>query len=131
MLQVWGRRSSFNVQKVMWLIGELGLAHQHIPAGGRYGIKDSLEFLSMNTNGRVPVIKDGDGTVVWESHSILRYLAARHGQSGFWNEDPAQRSQADRWMDWSQASLQPAFLNGIFSNHHSCLSSTCFFTFLL
>ena len=25
MLTVWGRRSSFNVQKVMWTIGELGL----------------------------------------------------------------------------------------------------------
>jgi hypothetical protein len=25
MLKVWGRRSSFNVQKVMWLIGELEL----------------------------------------------------------------------------------------------------------
>lgn len=114
MLQVWGRRSSFNVQKVMWLIGELGLAHQHIPAGGQYGIKDSPEFLTMNPHGRVPVIKDGDGTVVWESHSILRYLAARHGSSGFWSDDPAQRSQADRWMDWSQTSLQPAFLNGVF-----------------
>ncbi len=34
MLTVWGRRSSFNVQKVMWLIGELELAHQHIDAGG-------------------------------------------------------------------------------------------------
>jgi glutathione S-transferase len=37
MLEVWGRRSSFNVQKVMWLIGELGLAHRHIPAGGVAG----------------------------------------------------------------------------------------------
>lgn len=109
MLQDWGRRSSFNVQKVMWLIGESGLAHQHIPAGGQYGIKDSPEFLTMNPHGRVPVIKDDDGTVVWESHSILRYLSARHGQSDFWSDDPAQRSQADRWMDWSQASLQPAF----------------------
>lgn len=114
MLQVWGRRSSFNVQKIMWLIGELGLAHQHIPAGGQYGIKDSPEFLTMNPHGRVPVIKDDDGTVVGESHSILRYLAARHGPSGFWSDDPAQRSQADRWMDWSQTSLQPAFLNGVF-----------------
>ncbi|WP_431036979.1 glutathione S-transferase [Pseudomonas yamanorum] len=114
MLQVWGRRSSFNVQKVMWLIGELDLAHQHIPAGGQHGIKDSTEFLSMNPHGRVPVIKDDDGTVVWESHSILRYISARHGQSDFWNDDPAQRSQADRWMDWSQTSLQPAFLNGVF-----------------
>jgi glutathione S-transferase len=23
MLEVWGRRSSFNVQKMMWLVGEL------------------------------------------------------------------------------------------------------------
>lgn len=114
MLQVWGRRSSFNVQKVMWLIGELGLAHHHIPAGGQYGIKDSPEFLAMNPHGRVPVIKDDDGTVVWESHSILRYLSARHGQSDFWRDDPVQRSQADRWMDWSQTSLQPAFLSGVF-----------------
>jgi glutathione S-transferase len=34
MLKVWGRRSSFNLQKVMWLIGELELPHQHIDAGG-------------------------------------------------------------------------------------------------
>jgi glutathione S-transferase len=33
MLKVWGRRSSFNLQKVMWLIGELELPHQHIDAG--------------------------------------------------------------------------------------------------
>ena len=30
MLKVWGRRSSFNVQKVMWLIGEL--ERRHLPA---------------------------------------------------------------------------------------------------
>lgn len=68
----------------------------------------------MNPHGRVPVIKDDDGTVVWESHSILRYLSARHGQSDFWSDGPVQRSQADRWMDWSQTSLQPAFLSGVF-----------------
>ena len=38
MLKVWGRRSSANVQKVMWLVGELQLAHEHIPAGGPYGV---------------------------------------------------------------------------------------------
>src|SRR6266851_5535446 len=27
MPRVWGRRSSFNVQKVMWLVGELSLPH--------------------------------------------------------------------------------------------------------
>jgi hypothetical protein len=37
MLTVWGRRSSFNLQKVMWLVGELGIEHRHIEAGGRFG----------------------------------------------------------------------------------------------
>jgi len=32
MLKVWGRRSSFNVQKVLWFLGELGLVYEHIPA---------------------------------------------------------------------------------------------------
>lgn len=113
MLTVWGRRNSFNVQKVMWLVGELALAHRHVPAGGQFGHVDDPEFLAMNPHGRVPVIDDG-GTVVWESHSILRYLAARHGQPRFWCDDAAERSRADRWMDWAQTTLQPAFLTGVF-----------------
>ncbi|MGV7212478.1 glutathione S-transferase family protein [Bradyrhizobium sp. UFLA05-112] len=113
MLKVWGRRSSFNVQKVMWLIGELGLAHEHIDAGGSFGGLDAPEFLAMNPHGRVPVIDDG-GTIVWESHAILRYLAARHGAERFWSEDHAVRARVDGWMDWSQTALQPDFLTGVF-----------------
>jgi glutathione S-transferase len=114
MLKVWGRRSSFNVQKVMWLIGELELPHAHIDAGGSFGGLDAPDFLAMNPHGRVPVISDGD-TVVWESQAILRYLAARHHGSGrFWPHDPAARAVIDGWMDWSQTSLQPDFLGGVF-----------------
>jgi glutathione S-transferase len=54
MLKVWGRRSSFNVQKVMWLIGELGLEHQHIDAGGRFGGLDTSALLAMNPCARHP-----------------------------------------------------------------------------
>lgn len=114
MLEVWGRRSSFNVQKVMWLIGELGIAHRHIPAGGQFGGIHTAEFLAMNPHGRVPVIKDSDGTVVWESHSILRYLAARYDNARYWSDNPSHRAEVDGWMDWSQSSLQPAFLTGVF-----------------
>jgi glutathione S-transferase len=113
MLTVWGRRSSFNLQKVMWLVGELGPPHRHIPAGGDFGIKETPEFLAMNPHGRVPVI-DHDGIIVWESQTILRYLAAKYGRDRFWSDDPAERSLYERWMDWSQASLQPDFLNGVF-----------------
>jgi glutathione S-transferase len=113
MLKVWGRRSSFNVQKVMWLIGELGLQHQHIDAGGSFGGLDAPDFLAMNPHGRIPVIADDDA-IAWESHAILRYLAARHGAGIFWSDDPVARARVDGWMDWSQTSLQPDFLIGVF-----------------
>lgn len=113
MLTVWGRRSSFNVQKVMWLLGEIGLAHEHVDAGGRFGGLDDPAFLAMNPHGRVPVIRD-EGAIVWESHAILRYLAARHGAGRFWSDDPAERARVEGWMDWSQTSLQPDFLGGVF-----------------
>lgn len=87
MLKVWGRRNSFNVQKVMWLAGELGLAHEHISVGGKFGGLGTPKFLAMNPHGRIPVINDS-GIVVWESHTILRYLAARNGKAPFWSDDP-------------------------------------------
>lgn len=113
MLTVWGRRSSFNVQKVMWLVDELALAHEHIEAGGQFGGLDTPEFRRMNPHGKVPVIDDG-GVVVWESHTILRYLAARYGKDGLWDDDIAARSQFEQWMDWSQTTLQRDFITGVF-----------------
>jgi glutathione S-transferase len=112
-LKVYGRKSSFNLQKVMWLVGELGIAHQHIELGGSFGGLDDPSFLAMNPHGRVPTIDD-EGTIVWESQAILRYLAAKHGGTAWWEVDPARRAQVDQWMDWSQCTLQPDFLTGVF-----------------
>jgi glutathione S-transferase len=113
MLKIYGRKSSFNLQKVMWLAGELGVPHQHIPLGGSFGGLDDPAFLAMNPHGRVPTIDD-DGTVVWESHAILRYLAAQHGGAMWWDPDPARRARVDQWLDWAQCTLQPDFLTGVF-----------------
>ena len=113
MLRLWGRRNSFNVQKVAWLVGELDLAHEHVPAGGPFGRLDEPSFRRLNPHGRVPVLEDG-GLAVWESHAILRYLAARYGPDRFWPGDPAVRAGVDGWMDWMQTSLQPDFLGGVF-----------------
>jgi glutathione S-transferase len=110
MLTVWGRRNSFNVQKVMWTLGELGLDHRHVDAGGNAGGLDSAGFGAMNPHRRIPVIDDG-GTVVWESHAIVRYLCARYGDGTLWPVDPAERARADRWMDWMLATLQPDFMD--------------------
>lgn len=106
MLRIWGRTSSINVQKVMWTVGELGLAHERLDAGGAFGGLDSEAYGRLNPNRRIPVLEDG-GTVVWESNAIVRYLAAKHGAGTLWAEDPARRSMADRWMEWQVTTLLP------------------------
>ena len=107
MLVVWGRKNSINVQKAMWTIGELGLAHERRDVGGPFGGLDSAEYGALNPNRLIPTLVDDDGTTVWESHSVVRYLAARYGAGGLWPEDPAARALADRWLDWMQTTLLP------------------------
>jgi glutathione S-transferase len=113
MLTIWGRANSINVQKVMWTVGELGLEHRRVDAGGPFGGLKTPEFLARNPNGLIPVIDDG-GTVVWESHAIMRYLAAKYGSGSLWPEDAAARAVGDRWIEWTQTTLQPAFIGGVF-----------------
>jgi glutathione S-transferase len=117
MLKLWGRRNSINVQKAMWAVGELGVAHERIDAGGPFGGLDTDEFDAMNPNHRVPVIDD-EGVVVWESHAIVRYVAAKYGRGTLWDEDDGRRARSDMWMDWTTADLQPAFIGGVFWNFY-------------
>lgn len=117
MLKIWGRANSINVQKVMWAVGELGLPHERIDAGGPFGGLDTEEFGDMNPNRRVPVIDD-DGTVVWESHAIIRYLASKYGVGSLWPEEAGARARSDMWMEWTSTDLQPAFIGGVFWNFY-------------
>lgn len=116
MITIWGRQSAFNVQKVLWLAEELSLEYQHINIGGSYGGLESPEFLSMNPLGKIPVVKDKD-LVIWESHTILRYLAATYGDEMLYPQIPKDRTMAERWMDWSHTALQPAFMQ-LFWNYY-------------
>ena len=108
MLTVWGRANSSNVQKVMWAIGELGLAHERIDLGGPFGGLDEPAFRAKNPNGLIPVLEDG-GLTIWESHAIVRYLAGRYGRGGLCPADPGTRALADQWMEWFHTTLNPAF----------------------
>jgi glutathione S-transferase len=116
MLELWGRRNAYNVQKPLWLLAELGLEFRHHDIGSKRGDLDSPEFLALNPQARIPVLRDGDA-IVWESNSVLRYLANRFDASALYPSDPGQRSQVERWMDWELASLQPAFI-GLFWGYY-------------
>lgn len=107
MLKIWGRLSSINVQKVVWAAGEVRQAFERIDVGGPFGGLDTPAFRALNPNGQIPVLEDGDFRL-WESNSIVRYLAARYDAAGLWEADPARRADAERWMDWMLSELQPA-----------------------
>lgn len=109
MLKIWGRANSINVQKVMWTVAELGIDHERIDLGGKHGGLDTPEHLARNPHGLIPVIDD-NGTIVWESHAIVRYLASQYGNGTLWPSDPAARAKADMWMEWAQTVLQRNFI---------------------
>ena len=100
MLKIWGRVNSVNVKKALWAAEELGLKYQRIDAGLQFGINKTPEYLKMNPTGLVPTIDD-DGFMLWESHTIVRYLAAKHGAGTLWPTDLRARADAERWMDWA------------------------------
>lgn len=105
--RLWGRASSVNVQKVMWCLAELGVVHERIEAGGKFGQTDTPEFAAMNPNRRVPVWQENSLTL-WESHAIIRHLVAAHPGAGI-----DHRSIADQWMEFTTTTLQPPLI-GVF-----------------
>ena len=112
MLQILGRKNSSNVQKVLWCCDELGLPFEREDYGGAFGKTKDPAYLAMNPNARVPTIIDDD-LVLWESNSIIRYLANKHDDGTFYPKDPGERARGERWMDWQLSVLGPA-IHGVF-----------------
>jgi len=110
MLELWGRKNAYNVQKTLWVLAELELEYVHYDVGSTAGDLETPEFLALNPHARIPLLTD-DGAIVWESNSIVRYLAARYAAGSLWPEDALERSYAERWMDWELSKLQPDFFD--------------------
>jgi glutathione S-transferase len=92
----------------MWAIGELGLAYERIDTGLEFGGNDKPAYLALNPNGLIPTIQDGD-FILWESNSIIRYLANQYGRGKLEPPDPKMHALASQWMDWQISVFQPAF----------------------
>lgn len=107
-LTLLGKPSSINVRKVLWLCMELGLEPVLEPWGSGHRDTRVPEFLALNPNGLVPVLRDGD-LVLWESNTICRYLAAREGRTDLLPADPAGRARIEQWMDWQATELNSSW----------------------
>ncbi|WP_433636294.1 glutathione S-transferase family protein [Kluyvera georgiana] len=106
MVTLWGRNNSTNVKKVRWTLAELNLPYEQIMAGQSFGVNRDAAYLALNPNGLVPMLKDGDD-VLWESNTIVRYLAAQYGADSLWQASPIQRAKSEKWMDWANETLSP------------------------
>ena len=107
MLKILGRATSSNVQKVVWLCSELEIPYERKDIGGPFGGNDQPEYLSLNPNGVVPTLDD-NGFTLWESNSIVRYLAEKFAKgTDYWPDNIQNRANANRWMDWALSTLAP------------------------
>ncbi len=110
MLRLLGRATSGNVQKVLFGLDEMQLAYQREDFGRQFGNTATPEYAALNPTRKVPTLIDGE-VVIWESNTILRYLATQ-AASPLYPAEPAARSQVERWMDWLLASLNAPYLAG-------------------
>jgi len=118
---LWGRPSSTNTQKAIWMLVECGVQFEELrhasawlgPGQKLYSEKDSMqqfdavvdspEFRRMNPNGTVPTLVIPSGAID-ESHSFLRFLACSFKPellSG--SARPIDEAAASKWLDWTLA----------------------------
>lgn len=114
MLTVWGRKTSSNVQALMWCIGEMKLPCVRHDIGHKFGGTDTDFFYSLNPNRTVPVLQDGSAPPLWETGAILRYLANRYGSESFWPSDDLKKANVDRWAEWAKINVAMAFTAPVF-----------------
>lgn len=104
MLRILGKTTSINVRKVLWTCVELDLPYEQEDWGAGFQATTDPRFLALNPNAQVPVIQDGDFTL-WESNTIIRYLAAAYGGGDLYPAQARARARIDQWMDWQATDL--------------------------
>ena len=108
MLKVFGKASSINVRKVLWACDEIDIPYEREDWGSGFRSTRAPEFLARNPNGLVPLIRDGD-FYLWESNTIIRYLAAAYGDGNLLPAAPRERALVEKWMDWQATEFNNAW----------------------
>lgn len=70
------------------------------------GVHKQEPFLSLNPNGRLPVLELDDGSALWESNAIVNRLCANE-DTPFWPRTN-QRYDIMRWQFWEACHWTPA-----------------------
>jgi len=103
-MRLYQMKSSGNCYKVRLILSQLGLEYETIEIDILQGESRTDLFLSMNPNGRVPILSLDDKTHLAESNAILFYLASK---SALLPADRMLQAQVLQWMFFEQYSHEP------------------------
>ncbi len=93
MIMLYGVPRS-RTMRPLWMLEELGVPYENKPVSF-LGESRSPEFLRLNPNGHIPVLRDDD-VVIWESMAINLYLARKYGK-GLWPRTVEDEGRAFQW----------------------------------
>jgi glutathione S-transferase len=105
MLRLYSNRYSTNARKVRYLLAELGLEHDLVEVGT--GPERPDWYAELHPYGTIPALVDGD-LVLYESNTMLRYLAQRESREDLYPASPSERALIDQAMDALSLSVRPA-----------------------
>ncbi len=104
MFKLYDFLPSGNCYKVRLLLTQIGIPFERIDVDILKGETRTAEFISKNTNGRVPVLEIDSGQFLAESNAILFYLSA---DTDFFPNDHFEQSQVLQWLFFEQYSHEP------------------------
>lgn len=117
MLTIYGTELSSPSNKVRFVANELGLDYEYKSLNLIAGENKSEEHLKLHPAGKVPVIDD-DGFVLFESSTIIRYLAEKC-DSPLYPAAAKQRALVNQWSDFAShhiaAALSRVLVNRVFA----------------
>jgi glutathione S-transferase len=102
-LKIYGSHRS-RANRAVWCARELGVPFEQIevPASEL----KSASYLTINPNGKVPAIVDGD-VKLFESLAITLYLAKRYGAGKLYPANPADEARVFQWTLWAATEVEP------------------------
>lgn len=98
MMKLYCDPISTSSRPVMMFAAETGLAIELVHVDLVNGAAATAEYLSVNPNGCVPILVDGD-FALGESSAILKYLAEIAGSPAY-PAEPKARARVNAAMDW-------------------------------
>jgi len=100
MRKLYSHPLSGPAHRVRMMLSFLDLKYEEITVDLLAGAQHTPEFRAMNPRGKVPILHDDDGTLIYDSHAILVYLARKHGEEWFPNT-PAEMGKIMQWISFS------------------------------